>query len=79
MASLRERLTVAEFEPSEPFELTTRRVPCPECGGDGGFSYPVGLNSRTGELIERVQPCVACEATGEVEIEVEPITMEDLA
>jgi hypothetical protein len=55
-----------------------RIIPCPECGGDGGWAVPIDVDRRDGSLIERWDRCYAREATGEVEIEVEPIEMEDL-
>ena len=56
----------------------TRIIPCPVCGGDRGHAIPVDINRRNGELIERWQSCEACEATGEIEVELEPIELEDL-
>jgi hypothetical protein len=53
-------------------------IPCPECGGDRGWAVPVDIDRRDGSLIERWQQCEVCEATGELEIEPEPIELEDL-
>lgn len=47
----------------------TRVVPCSVCGGDGG-GYEGGN--------ERWIRCTACDGKGEFEIELEPITLEDL-
>jgi len=57
----------------------TRIVPCPDCGGDAGHAIPMDIDRRDGSLIERWQPCVGCEATGEVEIELEPVVLDDIA
>lgn len=56
----------------------TRIIICPDCSGDGGWSVPVNIRISDGALIERWDNCMTCEATGEYEIEVEPIEMEDL-
>jgi C4-type Zn-finger protein len=55
-----------------------RAMPCPECGGDGGFSEPVGMDPFTGHIRERVWECRACGGTGETDVELEPIALEDL-
>jgi hypothetical protein len=48
--------------------MDTRIIPCPACGGDRGHHDFGG----------RWHPCVACNATGDAEIEMEAIEMEDL-
>jgi hypothetical protein len=53
----------------------TRIVPCPSCGGDKGHAYPVDINPFDGSLIEHWYPCEACEATGEIEIALEPVEL----
>lgn len=58
--------------------MNTRMVPCGVCRGDKGHAVPVDIDRRDGSLIERWQPCEACEATGEIEIELEEIEMADL-
>lgn len=55
-----------------------RIMPCEECGGDGGFSYPVSMDPFTGSIREQTEECRACAGTGETEIEFFPIEMEDL-
>jgi hypothetical protein len=56
----------------------TRIIVCDECGGDGGWVYPVSFDPFTGRIGEQRQECFACEGTGQNEIEVEPIELEDL-
>lgn len=46
----------------------TRIIPCSECGGDGGHHDFAGHWAR----------CSACIGKGEIEIELEPVTLEDL-
>lgn len=58
--------------------MNTRIIHCPVCGGDRGHAVPVDIDRRDGSLIERWQSCEACEATGEVEIELEEIEVADL-
>lgn len=52
-------------------------VDCPRCHGDGGWSIPVDIDRRHGGLIERVEACDACEGTGTVWVESEPVTEEE--
>lgn len=56
-----------------------RTIPCPDCGGDRGFSFPVDFDRQTGALIEDWQACRYCGATGGVEIELMPVELDDLA
>jgi hypothetical protein len=58
--------------------MNTRIIHCPACGGDKGHAYPVDIDRRDGSLIERWQHCEVCEATGEIEVELEPVELEDL-
>jgi hypothetical protein len=58
-------------------KVTMRVVVCEACGGDRGHDvvsgyYPWGTTGRW-------VPCTACDATGEIEVEVEPIDLDDLA
>jgi len=55
-----------------------RIIPCQACGGDRGHAVPINIDRRDGSLIERWEPCLRCDATGDEEIEVEPIELEDL-
>jgi hypothetical protein len=55
-----------------------RIVPCPACRGDKGYAVPYDIDRRDRSLIEHWYPCTACEATGEIEIEFEPVELEDL-
>ena len=59
-------------------ETLTRVVPCPECGGDGGWSYPVSHDPFRNTIREAVQECQDCGGTGEIEIELQPVELEDL-
>lgn len=49
-----------------------RVIPCRECGGDGGWHVLTGVNR------EEWVGCKACDSTGNEEITVEPVTMEDM-
>lgn len=53
-------------------------VPCPVCQDDKGFAYQIDINRRDGSLIEGWQHCFACEATGEVEEDTQPIDFENI-
>ncbi|WEX10307.1 hypothetical protein [Chelativorans sp. AA-79] len=51
----------------------TRMICCPNCGGDGGWDgefSPVHYGHWTA--------CTYCEGTGNIEVDVEPITADDL-
>lgn len=57
----------------------TRIVDCDHCGGDGGWeTQPRGFCSVRGTPITDWIECTACDGTGEMEIEVEPISQEEL-
>jgi DnaJ-class molecular chaperone len=56
-----------------------RIIPCEECGGDGGFTYPVSHDPFSGNIREAWDECRACGGTGQMEIEVEPVELEDIA
>lgn len=58
---------------SHALTAETRIVCCPNCGGDGGWA---GEHSpiHFGHWAE----CSYCEGVGHIEVEVEPITLEDL-
>jgi DnaJ-class molecular chaperone len=50
-------------------------VTCPACDGDGGGeSTPTGYNPMTTHWIN----CVVCDGKGEIEINIEPRTLEDM-
>lgn len=55
-----------------------RPEPCPECGGDGGFSYPISMCHIDGSIKEGWDECRCCGGSGEIDIELTPITLEDL-
>lgn len=54
---------------NQQFEI----IPCPSCGGDKGHGVPYDIDRRNGGLIERWVSCITCDATGEIEIELEPL------
>lgn len=64
------------MNPGNPCSI--RIWPCPACMGDKGHAYPVDIDRRDGSLIEAWADCVTCDATGDVEIELEPVELEDL-
>lgn len=55
-----------------------RIVECPCCGGDGGAEIWSGYDPRDGQATGYWRTCECCEGRREVEVEVEPIEMEDL-
>lgn len=59
-------------------EPDVRIDPCPHCMGDKGHDVPYDIDRRDGSTIDRWVPCRLCDATGDVEIEVEPVELEDL-
>lgn len=68
--------TYAELEGlygSEYLELYARIQACDACGGDGYFDEPAAWPGTA-----RGYTCAACNGTGEQEVELEPITLEDL-
>lgn len=62
-----------------PQTVSFRIEPCPACRGDKGFAYPIDIDRRDGSLIEGWADCSTCGAEGEIEVELEPIELEDLA
>lgn len=58
--------------------MDTRMIECPYCGGEGGAGTLTGYDHRNGEPLGYWTTCPACEGKREIEIEVEPITMDDL-
>ena len=53
-------------------------MPCSECGGDGGFSFPQSMDPFTGHITEGVEECRACGGRGIEEIETYLIELHDL-
>lgn len=49
---------------------------CEACGGDGGWDYVVGRDPNG--PVWRWQECTRCLGRGDLEIDGEPITLEDL-
>lgn len=60
-------------------ERETRMIECPGCNGEGGHHTLTGYDPRNGEPTGYWTTCDICEGRREVEIEVEPITIDDLA
>jgi hypothetical protein len=58
--------------------MRTIMVDCPACGGDRGFEVITGIDRRWGGFTGYTEPCRHCDATGAVEVELEPITLDDL-
>ena len=51
---------------------------CPDCDGDGGWeSAPRGYDHINGEPITDWIKCRACNGSGQIEDEDDPMTMED--
>jgi hypothetical protein len=55
-----------------------RIITCPDCLGDGGWEILTGMDDRNGEPRGYWRGCEACEGCGEIEVEVEVVTAEDL-
>jgi DnaJ-class molecular chaperone len=53
-----------------------RVMTCPECNGDGGGEIVTGHDPQG--PITQWQRCGHCDGKGQIEQEVEPITLEDL-
>jgi hypothetical protein len=58
--------------------METRMIECPECGGEGGHETLTHYDPRNGEPCGYWTTCGVCEGKREVEITVEPITLDDL-
>lgn len=58
--------------------MDTRIMPCPKCGGDKGFDVPHDIDRNNGDMVCHWVECRYCGGEGDEEIELEPITMEDL-
>jgi hypothetical protein len=56
----------------------TRAMACEACGGDGRFSDDRPTPGLYGPCYGPDVICRACDGTGRVEVEVEPITEDDL-
>lgn len=56
----------------------TRIIDCDRCGGDGGWFTPYAIDRTYGGYHETWTRCEACNGSREMEIEVQPIEMEDL-
>lgn len=55
-----------------------RIIPCEKCRGDGGWSVELTFNPFTGRIGYQDIECTDCGGTGEIEIELEPIEIDDL-
>lgn len=60
------------------FPTLTLVFPCPDCGGDGGWTYEVSFDPFTGRIGYADQVCLTCDGTGEIGFEPEPMTIDDL-
>ena len=58
--------------------MQTRMMVCEVCGGDRGFDVPWDINRHNGDAITRWVECPHCCGTGEEEIDLQPIEIEDL-
>lgn len=63
-------------EPSACAETDTRQFTCGLCNGDGGWDHVTGHDPQG--PVWRWQTCDGCEGRGKIEVESEPVTMEDL-
>lgn len=59
-------------------DIETRFIQCLDCGGDGGWETLTHYDPRDGSPCGYWTTCGACAGSGEMEIAVEPIEMEDL-
>lgn len=57
----------------------TTIVACSRCGGDRGFEVWTGYSRFDGSPTGYWEICSGCDGTGSEEIELEPITIEDLS
>jgi hypothetical protein len=74
-----EKLRQLTGEDHGPHFLPDRRtIECPYCGGDGGHEVLTHYNPVNGDPLGYWQTCGACEGKKEIEIEVEPVTIDDL-
>lgn len=55
-----------------------RLIECPACSGDGGWDTLTGYDPRNGEPTGYWTECDTCKGTRGIEIEDQPIEMEDL-
>ena len=55
-----------------------RQIECPFCGGARGYEYWTGYDPRNGEPTGYWVACEPCHGTGEIEVEDEPRTLEDI-
>lgn len=59
--------------------MEERIEPCSCCGGDGGFEVVDGPDYTHGGARTHWQECRACDGSGEEEVEVSPVTFDDLS
>jgi hypothetical protein len=55
-----------------------RWVECPACNGERGHEVLTGYNINDGSPTGYIEPCRFCGETGSIEIDDEPITIDDL-
>lgn len=51
---------------------------CPACGGDGGHEHPYAIDRRDGGLLCHWHRCEACAGTGDEDVELRLIDLEDM-
>lgn len=56
----------------------TKMIECTVCNGDRQFEVVTGYDPRDGQPTGYHQTCGACHGDGAEEIELQPITMDDL-
>lgn len=62
----------------DTLERETRMIECPGCDGEGGYETLTHYDARNGEPCGYWTTCGVCNGAREIEVEVEPITLEDL-
>lgn len=56
----------------------TTMVPCAGCDGEGAIEHFWSYDPRDGSPVGSVEVCRYCDGTGGEEIEMQPITLDDL-
>lgn len=59
--------------------MDARVQPCCACGGDGGWEVVDGPDYTHGGARTHWQECRACDGSGEEEVELSPVTFDDLS
>jgi hypothetical protein len=69
---------MCDLDEDRDLSLEPIKVPCPSCGGDGGFDVPHDIDRRDGSLLTHWSECRTCGGTGDDYLEVLPLEEEDL-